>query len=167
MEIDLDGIATRLQEVPVPPGNYRGLQVASGKLCWINDDPADPQKNALECVAIANKGDKPETLLDGVKGFEVSADGKKIMVHKQNDVFVLDADVSADALKTPKTLTDAQVDLKSWNFSVIPAQEFGEAYLDAWRLERDYFYDPGMHHVDLDHRSRQIFRTGWPRSRPL
>jgi len=63
-------------------------------------------------------------------------------------VFVLDSGVSADALKIPKTLSDAQVDLKSWNFSVIPAQEFREAYLDAWRLERDYFYDPGMHHVD-------------------
>ena len=147
VEIDLEGIGERIQEVPVPPGNYQSLQVASGKLCWINEDPADPQKNTLECAAIANKGDKPETLLDGVKGFEVSGDGKKIMVHKQNDVFVLDAGVSADALKAPKTLPDAQVDLKKWNFSVIPAQEFGEAYLDAWRLERDYFYDPGMHHV--------------------
>src|ERR1700722_19512783 len=148
VEIDLDGIATRLHEVPVPPGNYRSLEVASGKLCWINDDRADPQKTALECVAIANKGDKPETVLDGVKGFEVSADGKKIMIHKQNDLFVLDAGVSQETLKNPKTLIDAQVDLKSWHFSVIPAQEFGEAYLDAWRLERDYFYDPGMHHVD-------------------
>jgi tricorn protease len=148
VEIDLDGIATRLREVPVPPGNYRALQAAAGKLCWIGDDHADRQKSALECVAIANKGDKPETLLEGVKGFEVSADGKKIMVHKQDDLLVLDAGVSTEALKNPKTLADAQVDLKNWNFSVIPAQEFSEAYLDAWRLERDYFYDPGMHHVD-------------------
>ena len=147
IEIDLDGIATRLQEVPVPPGNYRVLTVAGGKLCWINDDRTDPQKSTLQCVAIANKGDKPETILDGVKGFEISADGKKIMVHKQNDLFVFDSSVSADAVKTPKTLSDAQVDLKNWNFSVIPAQEFGEAFLDAWRLERDYFYDPAMHHV--------------------
>jgi tricorn protease len=146
--IDLDGIGSRIHEVPVPPGNYEALQAASGKLCWINDDSDDPKKNALECVAVANKGDKPETLLDAVKGFEVSADGKKIMVHKENDVLVLDASVSADALKTPKTLADAQVDLKNWNFSVIPSQEFGEAYRDAWRLERDYFYDPGMHHVE-------------------
>jgi tricorn protease len=148
VEIDLDGIASRIQEVPVPPGDYQALQTAAGKLCWISEVPSEPQKNALECVAIANKGDKPETLADGVRGFEISADGKKIMLHKQNDVFVLDSGVSPDALKNPKTLSDAQVDLKSWNFSVIPVQEFGEAYLDAWRLERDYFYDPGMHHVN-------------------
>ena len=147
VEIDLDGIETRLEEVPVAPGNYANLQVAGEKLCWINEDPTESAKNALECVKIANKGDKPETLMEGVRGFEVSADGKKMLVRKQNDLFVIDASVSADALKSPKTLSEAQVDLKGWTFSVIPAQEFREAFLDAWRLERDYFYDPGMHHI--------------------
>ncbi len=50
-------------------------------------------------------------------------------------------------MKIPKTMTDAHVDLKNWNFSVIPVDEFRELYLDAWRLERDYFYDKQMHHV--------------------
>ena len=36
------------------------------------------------------------------------------------------------------SLPEAQVDLKRWNFSVVPADEFREAFLDAWRLERDY-----------------------------
>lgn len=148
VDIDLDGIETRLVEIPVPPGNYRNLQAAGDTLCWIDQDSLDLEKNQLQCVAIANKGDKPETIIDSIKTFEVSADGKKLMIHKQNDLYVLDSGVSADAMKLPKTLTDAQVDLKAWNFSVIPAQEFREAYLDAWRLERDYFYDPGMHHVN-------------------
>jgi tricorn protease len=148
IDIDLDGITTRLIETPVPPGNYRSLQTVGERLCWIDEDQTAPDKNELQCIAIANKGDKPETLIDGVKTFEVSADGKKMLLHKQNDLYVLDAAVSADAIKAPKTLPDAQVDLKTWNFSVIPQQEFREAYLDAWRLERDYFYDRGMHHVN-------------------
>lgn len=147
VEIDLNGIAERLEEVPVPPGNYSDLALAGKRLCWINHDSADPAKDTLECVAIANKGDKPEALLDGVKGFEVSGDGKKIMVHKQNDLFVFDSGVTAAAIKDPKTMTDAQIDLKRWNFSVVPVDEFREAYLDAWRLERDYFYDRNMHKV--------------------
>jgi tricorn protease len=147
VEIDLNGIAERIEEVPVPPGNYSDLTVASKRLCWINHDSADPEKDALECVAVANKGDKPEALLDGVKGFEVSAAGKKIMVRKQNDLFVFDAGVTAAAIKDPKTMTEAQIDLKRWNFSVVPVDEFREAYLDAWRLERDYFYDRNMHNV--------------------
>jgi len=148
VDIDLDGIATRLVEVPVPPGNYRSLQVAGERLCWIDDDSGNPEKNELQCVAMANKGEKPETIVDSIKTFEVSADRKKMMIHKQNDLYIVDAAVSADAIKNPKTLTEAQVDLKPWNFSVIPAEEFREAYLDAWRLERDYFYDRHMHGVN-------------------
>ncbi len=147
IDIDLDNIATRLIEVPVPPGNYHNLAASTDRLCWIDDNTATPEKNELQCIAIGNKGDKPETLLDTVKTFEISADGKKMMVHKLNDLYVLDAGVSAEAIKGPKTLPDAQVDLKPWNFSVIPTQEFREAYLDAWRLERDYFYDREMHHI--------------------
>jgi tricorn protease len=147
IDVDLDGIAARLQEVPVPPGNYHDLQTAGDRLCWIDDDATDDKKSELQCVAIANKGDKPETLLDGVKGFEVSADGKKLMVQRESDLLVVDSGVSADALKSSKALSDAQIDVKGWTFSVIPAQEFRESFLDAWRLERDYFYDPGMHHV--------------------
>jgi tricorn protease len=145
VDIDLEGIANRLVEIPVPAGNFRDLQIAGEKLCWIDDDSANREKNELQCVAIANKGDKPETIMDSIKTFEVSADGKKMMIHKQNDLYVLDSSVTADSLKNPKTLTAAQVDLKPWNFSVIPAEEFREAYLDAWRLERDYFYDRHMH----------------------
>lgn len=147
IDIDVNEIAARIEEIPVPPGNYSDLQTAGKRLCWINHDSADPAKDVLECVSIGNKGDKPETLLDGVKGFEVSNDGKKMLVHKQNDLFVFDAGVTAAAIKDPKTLSDAQIDLKRWNFSVVPVDEFREAYLDAWRLERDYFYDPNMHHV--------------------
>ena len=31
---------------------------------------------------------------------------------------------------------------------MIPRDEFREAFVDAWRLHRDYFYDPNMHGVD-------------------
>ena len=61
---------------------------------------------------------------------------------------MLDSSVKTDALKTPKTLDDAKVDLKAWTFSVIPAEEFREMFMDAWRLHRDYFYDRNMHSID-------------------
>ena len=148
VEIDMDGIATRLQEVPVPAGNYTNLAVAGKRLLWIARDAESPQKNALQCLDIQNKGDKPETLMEGVVRFEVSADGKKMLVVTRNGFFVLDSAVREGALKDPKTLADAHVELKDWTFSVVPADEFHEEFLDAWRLHRDYFYDPHMHGVD-------------------
>jgi tricorn protease len=153
VDIDLDGIATRIQEVPVAPANYGNLTVAGKRLCWINRDPEAPDKSALQCLDIANKGDKPETLMEAVPDFEISADGKKMLVRKQNDpkqsdLWIFDSSIKESALKDPKTLADNHVELKDWTFSVIPSDEFHEALLDAWRLHRDYFYDPNMHRVN-------------------
>lgn len=148
VEIDLDGIAARIEEVPAPPGNYAELTTTARRLCWINRDRTDPQKTALQCLDIANKGDKPETLMEGVRDYELSGDGKKMLIRKQNDLYVVDSSVKEAALKTPKTLSDSHVDLKDWTFFVIPSEEFREAFLDAWRLHRDYFYDRNMHGVN-------------------
>jgi tricorn protease len=149
IDIDLDGITSRIQEVPVPPANYGHLGLAAKRLFWINYDVENREKTSLQCLDISNKPDnKPETLLEGVSDFELSADGKKILIRKQNELYVLDSSVREAALKDPKTLAEARVELKDWTFSVIPGDEFREAFLDAWRLHRDYFYDPHMHGVD-------------------
>jgi tricorn protease-like protein len=148
VEIELDGIAARIQEVAVPSGNYSNLAVAGKRICWLDHNAQEPQKNALQCLDIANKGDKPDTLMEGATDFEVSADGKKILIRKQNDLLIVDAAAKGTALKDPKTLADSQVDLKNWTFSVIPSDEFREGFLDAWRLHRDYFYDRNMHGVN-------------------
>ncbi len=148
VEIDLNGISARIEEVPVPPGNYSQLAVAGNRLCWADRSAAEPQKAMLQCADINNKGDKPETLMEDIRGFEVSADGKKILIRKQTELVVIDASVKAAALKDPKTLADGQVDLKNWTFSVLPVNEYKEAFADAWRLHRDYFYDRKMHGVN-------------------
>lgn len=146
VEIDLNGIAGRLEEVPAPPGNYNNLNVTAKRLCWINDDHSGNDKNTLECMDISNKSPKPEVLTDGVRSYEISADKKKVLFRKQKDLYVIDSDMKEAALKT--SLNDHHVDLSSWTFSVIPSEEFHEAFLDAWRLHRDYFYDSHMHAVN-------------------
>ena len=148
VEIDLDDIGARISEVPAPAGNYRDLTATGKRLCWLDSDSEESDKTALACLDIANKGDKPATLTDGVRGYELSGDGKKLLIRKKDDLYVVDSAVKADALKTPKTLADAKVDLKDWTFPVIPTEEYREMFLDAWRLHRDYFYDRGMHHLD-------------------
>lgn len=148
VEIDLDGFVSRLQEVPAPPGNYTNLTASAKRLCWENQDPENRDKTALECLDIANKGDKPESLTDGVRTYELSADGKKLFIRKQNDLYVVDASIRESAMRTPKTMSDSRVDLKDWTFSVIPSDEFREEFMDSWRLHRDYFYDRHMHGVN-------------------
>ena len=147
IEIDAEGLRERLEAVPAPAGNYSSLALAGKRLCWLSADSFDSTKTTLDCLAVNNKPDnKPETVAEGVAAFEVSGDGKKLMLRKGNDFYLADADVKD--LKTPKSLTDAKVDLSGWTFSLIPQEEYKELFLDAWRLHRDYFYDRNMHGVN-------------------
>ena len=148
VKIDFAGIAGRLTEVPVPPGNYDDLEAAAKRLCWLSaGDDARP-KRALQCLAIDNKGDEPETVMGDVKGYEISLDRRKLLIHKEDDFYVLDADVKSSGVSDAKTLAKARLDLGHWSLSTTPREEFHGFFLDAWRLERDYFYDRHMHGVD-------------------
>lgn len=148
VNINFTDLASRLTEVPVPPGNYDSLQATEKRLCWLQRDEEMPPKLGLQCVDIENKGEPPETVLSDVKEYEISLDRKKFLVRKDDDFYILASDVKASALADAKALPKAKIDMSRWSFAVTPRAEFHELYLDAWRLERDYFYDPGMHGVD-------------------
>jgi tricorn protease len=47
-----------------------------------------------------------------------------------------------------KKSEDAALDLASISVKIDPKQEWNNIFEEAWRVNRDYFYDPGMHGVD-------------------
>jgi tricorn protease len=146
VKIDFAGIAERLMEVPVPPGNYENLQATDKRLCWLSASDEIRPKAALECLNIDNKGDELDTVMADVRGYEISGDRKKMLVRHQEDFFVVDSDVKSTS--DTKAMAKAKVDLSHWEMSTTPREEFHGIFLDAWRLERDYFYDRHMHGVD-------------------
>ena len=105
-------------------------------------------KLALQCLDIDNKGDEPETVMGDVKSFEISLDRKKLLIHKADDFYVFDSDVKSSGLTDAKALGKAKLDLAHWTLHTTPREEFHGFFLDAWRLERDYFYDRHMQGVD-------------------
>jgi len=148
VNVDVTDLSSRLAEVPVPPGNYSSLQAAEKRLCWLQQNEDMPPKQALQCVDVANKADPPETVMSEVKKYEISLDHKKMLISKDDDFYIFGSDTKATGLADPKALAKAKIDLSRWTFAVAPRAEFHEMYLDAWRLERDYFYDRGMHGWD-------------------
>ncbi len=143
--IDFEGIERRLIELPIEPGNYRGLSVGEKRLFWISRETAMPRSSDLVFKEINNETDDPETLVEGINSYELSADGKKLLVRKGDAIHVIDASSGA-----PAKLEDTRVDLSDWTFSLDPREEWRQLFVDAWRLERDYFYDRNMHGVDWD-----------------
>ncbi|MGH7576275.1 MAG: S41 family peptidase, partial [Longimicrobiales bacterium] len=144
--IDLDGITSRLFEAPVPAGNYSSLSTDGKRLYWMSLERS-PRKVELNSIAIetptSNEERKAEPVIEDVASYEMSLDRKKLMVRKDGDLYVFDA-----GAKAPSSLTSSKVDLSGWSFSVDPKEEWLHHFVDAWRLERDYFYDPDMHGVD-------------------
>lgn len=141
--IDTSGIVRRLLEIPVPPGNYGSLDANDSQLFWLAWDSESPDSKELQTLKIGSDDPEVVTLADGVSGFELSADGKKLLVRKRDDLYVIDASNSK-----PSDLGKSKVDLGNWAFSLDPGLEWRQMFIDAWRMERDYFYDHNMHGVD-------------------
>ncbi len=148
VNIDFTDIASRLNEIPVPPGNYSALQATDKRLCWLDRTDGPQPKRNLQCVDIANKGDAPETVWADVKAYEISSNRKKMLVWKGEDFYILDGEAKAATVADAKTLAKAKIEMARWEILTNPRAEFHEMFLDAWRLERDYFYDRNMHGLD-------------------
>lgn len=143
--IELKGIQNRIIEVPVPAGDYSSLSVNDKHLFWVEAETSLKRKRSLKALTIKNKDIEAKTLIDDIKSYELSLDKKKLMIQKNNDIYIIDASDSA-----PSKLAKHQVDLKNWTFSLNPHDEWRQMFVDAWRLERDYFYDPNLHGVDYN-----------------
>lgn len=142
VRIDLAGLQNRVTLVPVPPGNYSDLSVNEKQIYWISRESAAPTKRQLMTLLITNEDPKPKTLVEDLKRYELSLNGKKLLIHKGDSFHVEDAGVSAPA-KLEKS-----IDLKGWTFAIDPREEWRQMYVDSWRLMRDFFYDPHTHAVD-------------------
>ena len=143
--VDLTNLTTRLIEVPVPPGNYSSLSVDAKRLYLLDRDTEPQSKRAIKTLAIDANKPELETFLEDVRGYELSADGKKVLVRREKDFLVLDA-----AAKAPgaSDLAKKVLPIRDWRFRLDPRDEWRQMFTEAWRLERDYFYDRQMHGVD-------------------
>lgn len=142
--IQLDGIASRLHEVPVPAGRVRSLQTDGKRLWWLDGPgPATLRTLALE------PGANPETHSERVRDVELSGHGKTLLIRRDGapgsapELLLVDA-----GAKLPADLSKASVRWSDWQIPVQPREEWRQMFLDAWRLQRDHFYDPGLHGID-------------------
>ncbi len=140
--IELEGLATRLYEVPVPAGNYSSLAVTAKHLLFVAREVGFGAKPQLKQLEITNKEPKAKTLVEEVNSYEVTADGKKMLVRKGDAFHVIAVDASAPAK------LEERVNLDGWTLSIIPREEWRQVYAESWRMLRDFFYDRGMHGVN-------------------
>lgn len=144
VKIDTAGIRTRIARVPVSPGNYSSLAVNDKALYLMASETGVDAKSHLKVVKITNEDAKISDLITDVDGFEMTRDGQKLLVSKDQAYYMIEAGTESASLDEKK------IDLSGWKFPLNPRADFKQIYKDAWRMERDYFYDKNMHGVDWD-----------------
>lgn len=140
VDIDLQGIERRLEILPLKPGNYSNLSAVKGKIIY-HAYPNTGVRDGKAAVRFYDLDKREEkVILDDVNRYYLSANGNKILVRRQNAWAIIKPDEN-QKFEKPLRIAEMQT-------LVDPEQEWKQIFMDTWRLERDYFYDPGMHGVN-------------------
>ena len=155
-----DGLAARLHELPMAPGNYRALRTDGRRVFLLDTEYAPERRTNLKSFALEPGEARLETVAPEVRQFELSADGKRMMLVRGGssgpgsgagggaapEILLLEA---APRLPTePAQLARAQVRWSDWAIATDPRAEWRQMFHDAWRMQREHFYDRDMHGVD-------------------
>jgi tricorn protease len=169
VKIDLEGIDQRILSVPMPARRYAGLQVAkAGTLLALEapsfGDGAPPTAPGMIVHRYDLKTRKSDVALSGVGSFTMSSGGEKAL-YRQGENWIIAAlrpmanGPGGGAPPTPPgggagpgqgTLKTAGIEVR-----VDPMQEWKQMYHEAWRVERDWFYDRNLHGLDVKAAEKQ------------
>ena len=137
VKVDLDGLQSRIAVLPVSASSYREVTVLSGKVYYLRRGSKD-EKTKLFLYDLEKQ---KETELGDVNGFEISADGKKMLINQDRSYAIIDLPTAKIDVKEKLKLSDMTVRLDR-------KAEWTQMYNECWRQMRDFFFDPNMHGVD-------------------
>jgi len=138
--IDFEDLESRMDILPVGAGNYSNITAVKGRIIYMKygNTGAEDAPGTLKYYDTDKREEK--TILSNADDYQLSADQQKMLVRQGSNYFVVKPD---EGQKTDKPIRIA--DMKQL---IDPREEWKQIFTDAWRLERDYFYDPNMHGVD-------------------
>ncbi|MFI5685969.1 S41 family peptidase [Streptomyces sp. NPDC051636] len=153
--VEIEGLENRVTPFPVIASKYSALQpVAGGGLVWLRwpisgalgETFANPDdttgRPTLEYFTITKA--KKSELVGHLDWFAVSGDGTRLVVVDEGDLRAVPSTESGDADTT------TWIDARRILHSVDPAAEWRQAYEEAGRLIRAYFWEPDMCGIDWD-----------------
>jgi tricorn protease len=140
VEIDLSNFERRIVLLPPKAGRYADLAAAAGKLIYrrLPRTGSADEKSPVIYYDIEKREEK--TIIEDADDAILAAKGGKLLVRKGRDFSIIDV---KENQKMEKKLA-----ISGLEATVDPVSEWQQIFDDTWRLQRDYFYDPGMHGVD-------------------
>ncbi|WP_308294927.1 S41 family peptidase [Streptomyces sp. JJ66] len=153
--VEAEGLASRVTPFPVTASKYSGLYpVAGGGLLWLRfpisgalgetfANPADTSGRPTLEHFVLTRAKRTELSAD-VDSFAVSGDGTRMVINDDGDLRAVPASEQADSDST------VWLDLRRILHEAHPGAQWRQAYEEAGRITRAYFWDPGMCGIDWD-----------------
>jgi len=151
-KIDIDGIQNRIVGFEIVPGNYRAIRMLEDRVFYLRrtaaddvgedeDDDGDGRDRKSHLCSYSIE-DRKETVLGDVNGYQISSDGKKMLVKIKKDYAIID--IPKDKIETK----DHEHKIEGLDLQLDRHAEWKQIFYECWRQERDFFYTPNMNGVD-------------------
>jgi tricorn protease len=138
MKIDWEGLETRIIPLPISRGRYRSMAVPKeGELYYLSAMPFNSGPTMLHNYSLKKRKEEPILPADG---FIIAAKGDKMLFQARGKWSIVPTG--------QKPGPDAMLNTSAIQVKINPEEEWKNIFYEAWRVNRDYFYDPNMHGAD-------------------
>jgi tricorn protease len=141
VKFDPDGLSQRILAMPMKAGVYADLSPGPANQLFYRRAASTDRDADAALLRYDLEKRKEDTLLEKADGFALSADAKRALVRVKEDWHLVDV---ADKLDLEKF----KLDVGRVQVKVDPPTEWAQMLDEAWRINRDFFYDPGYHGAD-------------------
>ncbi len=142
VEIDFDGLESRIVLLPPKAGNIRGVLPFEDKLVYLRAPNTGSSGGAPSLSYYDLKEREEKTIMDGVGFVAPTADGKSLLVSSGGKYGIIKV--------APGQKIDQAVPTDGLVMDLVPKEEWRQIFQDTWRRHRDFFYDPNMQGVNWD-----------------
>jgi tricorn protease len=146
VQIDFEGLEQRIESFPLAAGNYRNLAVNDKAVFFLDSENGDYNRfefrslGPRNLIAFSFKDRKKTEILNKIDRYNLSFDGNWIIYQKEKEIGIIKS-----TSENSKGGTLALDDLK---MTLDPRLEWKQIFNEAWRMERDFYYEPNLHGVD-------------------
>ncbi|MGJ5816568.1 S41 family peptidase [Paludibaculum fermentans] len=155
VKVDFEKIGQRILAMPMPPAQYFRLQAGKEGNLFAQASPArgagGPPGFAVHRYDLKLR--KSDVVATGVRFFEVSANGEKTLTATGDrwTIQALKPMPPSGAPAPPPAAGPPAEAMKTEGLQVKsdPKAEWMQMYRDAWRIQREFFYDPNLHGVNV------------------
>lgn len=142
VKIDFEGLQDRILALPIPSKAYIQMEAAKKGVILFSEQVPNEETLTLHRFTLEKR--KTEKVVDGITGFQITAEGDKYIYTTKDNQYVI------SKVTEKPDLAEESLNIKGIKIKIDPAMEWKQIFREAWRYQRDYFYVKNVHGLDMD-----------------